>query len=67
MTKLLDGSEHYDSQGNIIDLDLKSRLEEWREQDNSEVKMVLEQLYLIYRMLPELHSLAKKFVIRAKN
>ncbi|MYM60335.1 TIGR01666 family membrane protein [Vibrio sp. OCN044] len=67
LTKLLDGSEHYDSQGNIIDLDLKSRLEEWREQDNNEVKMVLEQLYLIYRMLPELHSLAKKFVIRAKN
>ncbi len=50
-----------------IDLTLKARLEEWRDQDDNSTRMVLQQLYLIYRMLPELHSLAGKFTIRAKN
>ncbi|WP_341662696.1 YccS family putative transporter [Vibrio sp.] len=67
LTKQLNGSEENNFVINNIDLDLKNRLEEWREQDDDSVKMVLEQLYLIYRMLPELHSLAEKFTIRAKN
>ncbi|MEZ8104358.1 YccS family putative transporter [Vibrio cortegadensis] len=44
--------------------DLLARLSEWREEDDSSVRMVLQQLHLIYRMLPELHSLASKFAVR---
>jgi uncharacterized membrane protein (TIGR01666 family) len=51
-------TSHIDSTG------LEKRLEDWREDDHSSAKMVLQQLHLIYRMLPELHSLARKFVIR---
>lgn len=51
----------------INDPNLESRLSEWREEDDSSVKMVLQQLYLIYRMLPELHSLATKFAVRVNH
>lgn len=51
----------------IEDLGLKNRLTEWREEDNSSARMVLQQLHLIYRMLPELHSLAAKFAVRVDN
>ncbi len=52
---------------NIDDSGLKERLTEWREEDNSSARMVLQQLHLIYRMLPELHSLAAKFAVRVEN
>lgn len=48
----------------IDDPALEQRLSEWREEDDSSVRMVLQQLHLIYRMLPELHSLASKFAVR---
>jgi uncharacterized membrane protein YccC len=49
---------------NIDDSGLKERLSEWREEDSSSARLVLQQLHLIYRMLPELHSLAAKFAVR---
>lgn len=51
---------------NTFDPGLDKRLNEWREEDESDVRMVLQQLHLIYRMLPELHSLATKFAVRVK-
>lgn len=48
----------------IDDPALEQRLSEWREEDDGSVRMVLQQLHLIYRMLPELHSLASKFAVR---
>ncbi|KHT47493.1 YccS family putative transporter [Vibrio sinaloensis] len=51
----------------IDDPNLESRLSEWREEDDNSVRMVLQQLYLIYRMLPELHSLAAKFAVRVTH
>ncbi|UUM32608.1 YccS family putative transporter [Vibrio japonicus] len=51
----------------IGDPNLEARLSEWREEDENSVKMVLQQLYLIYRMLPELHSLANKFAVRVSK
>ncbi|SHO55455.1 YccS family putative transporter [Vibrio quintilis] len=42
---------------------LKARLEAWREQDGSSVQLVLQQLYLIHRILPELHHLAGKLYL----
>lgn len=51
----------------IDDPNLEARLAEWREEDENSVRMVLQQLYLIYRMLPELHSLASKFAVRVAN
>ncbi|WP_423841015.1 YccS family putative transporter [Vibrio mytili] len=50
----------------IDDTGLEQRLNEWREEDDSSARMVLQQLHLIYRMLPELHSLANKFASRVK-
>ncbi|MDF4973408.1 YccS family putative transporter [Vibrio parahaemolyticus] len=49
---------------NIHDAGLEQRLNEWRDEDDSSARMVLQQLHLIYRMLPELHSLASKFAVR---
>ena len=51
----------------IDDPAMEARLAEWREEDDNSVKMVLQQLYLIYRMLPELHSLASKFAVRVNQ
>ncbi|MCG9682237.1 YccS family putative transporter [Vibrio sp. Isolate23] len=51
----------------IDDPALEARLAEWREEDDNSAKMVLQQLYLIYRMLPELHSLASKFSVRVNQ
>lgn len=50
----------------ISDPVTETRLAEWRDDDDSSVRMVLQQLHLIYRMLPELHSLASKFAVRVK-
>ncbi|WP_394126163.1 YccS family putative transporter [Vibrio hepatarius] len=51
----------------IDDPALEQRLAEWRDEDDSSVRMVLQQLHLIYRMLPELHSLASKFAVRVNH
>lgn len=51
----------------INDASLEQKLSEWREEDESSVRMVLQQLHLIYRMLPELHSLASKFAVRVDH
>nr|WP_269135244.1 YccS family putative transporter [Vibrio cincinnatiensis] len=48
----------------IDDAGLEKRLAEWREEDDGSARMVLQQLHLIFRMLPELHSLASKFAVR---
>ncbi len=50
----------------IEDTGLEQRLNEWRDEDDSSARMVLQQLHLIYRMLPELHSLASKFAARVQ-
>ncbi|MGD8170481.1 YccS family putative transporter [Vibrio sp. TRT 21S02] len=44
--------------------EIENRLSEWRDEDEHSARMVLQQLHLIYRMLPELHSLANKFAVR---
>lgn len=46
--------------------ELEQRLSEWREDDESSARMVLQQLHLIYRMMPELHSLACKLAMPAQ-
>ncbi|USD68158.1 YccS family putative transporter [Vibrio sp. SCSIO 43136] len=43
------------------DANIEQRLSEWREEDEGSVKLILQQLHLIYRMLPELHQLAAMF------
>ncbi|HDM8046006.1 TPA: TIGR01666 family membrane protein [Vibrio campbellii] len=48
----------------INDTNLEQRLNEWRDEDDHSARMVLQQLHLIYRMLPEVHSLASKFAVR---
>ena len=45
----------------IKDDDTEKRLAQWREEDDNSVRMLLQQLHLIYRMMPELHSLAVLF------
>ncbi|NIY81954.1 YccS family putative transporter [Vibrio hepatarius] len=64
--QLNDHCENCDT-SEIDDPHLEARLSEWREEDENSVRMVLQQLYLIYRMLPELHSLANKFAARITN
>lgn len=51
----------------IDDRALEQRLTEWRDEDDASVRMVLQQLHLVYRMLPELHSLANKFAVRLSH
>lgn len=51
----------------IEETDIEKRLSEWRDEDESSARLVLQQLHLIYRMLPELHSLAAKFAVRVPN
>ncbi|MEZ8824775.1 YccS family putative transporter [Vibrio amylolyticus] len=50
----------------VDELDLGRRLNEWREDEDKSARMVHQQLHLIYRMLPELHSLASKLSVRSK-
>ncbi len=52
---------------NIDDSGLNEKLAQWREEDDSSTRLVLQQLHLIYRMLPELHSLAAKFAVRVPS
>ncbi|MGF1835032.1 YccS family putative transporter [Photobacterium sanguinicancri] len=46
------------------DNELEQRLAQWRDEDCTSARMVLQQLHLIHRMLPELHSLANKLAAR---
>jgi uncharacterized membrane protein (TIGR01666 family) len=48
----------------IDSVGLERRLTDWREDDTSSAKLVLQQLHLIYQMLPELHSLATTLAVR---
>ncbi|ELI6448663.1 YccS family putative transporter [Photobacterium damselae subsp. damselae] len=43
---------------------LEQSLSQWRDDDCESTKMVLQQLHLIQRMLPELHSLTNKLTVR---
>ncbi|MBY6198050.1 YccS family putative transporter [Vibrio hangzhouensis] len=47
-------------QATVDQFDIHRRLLEWRDEDDRSARMVLQQLHLIYRMLPELHTLADK-------
>ncbi|WP_036800368.1 YccS family putative transporter [Photobacterium marinum] len=49
------------------DLELEQRLAQWQDEDCASVRMVLQQLHLIQRMLPELHSLANKLAARTNK
>jgi uncharacterized membrane protein (TIGR01666 family) len=42
----------------IDELTVEKQLSQWRETDNNSARMILQQLHLIYRMMPELHKLA---------
>ncbi|QMV16486.1 YccS family putative transporter [Vibrio spartinae] len=44
----------------IEDAGLEKQLAEWHEEDQGSVRLVLQQLHLIHRILPELHSLTNK-------
>ncbi|MBV1843173.1 MULTISPECIES: YccS family putative transporter [Photobacterium] len=46
---------------------LEQRLAQWRDEDCTSARMVLQQLHLIQRMLPELHSLANKLAARTNT
>ncbi|ARR49649.1 TIGR01666 family membrane protein [Photobacterium damselae subsp. damselae] len=43
---------------------LEQSLSQWRDDDCESTKMVLQQLHLIQRMLPELYSLTNKLTVR---
>lgn len=68
--KILYGQlSNYSAECDFSSLDryeIKARLEEWREDGEESVRMVFQQLHLIYIMLPELHTLASKFATRVK-
>ena len=49
------------------DSELDQRLSLWRDEDSTSARMVLQQLHLIQRMLPELHSLANKLAARTNE
>jgi len=41
--------------------DIEPQLSEWRKNEDDSARLVLQQLHLIYRMLPELQTLTNKF------
>ncbi|WP_413283245.1 YccS family putative transporter [Vibrio sp. MA40-2] len=47
--------------------DIESKLSEWRINEDGSANMVLQQLHLIFRMMPELQSLANTFAKRTKT
>lgn len=65
-TQLNDHCDTCDT-SDIDDSGLEKRLSEWRDEDDSSARMVLQQLHLIHRMLPEMHSLASKFAVRVDS
>ena len=50
----------------IDSVGLQQRLTDWREDDTSSAKLVLQQLHLIYHTLPELHALAAKLALGSR-
>ncbi len=49
------------------DVDLDQRLGQWRDEDWHPVRMVLQQLHLIHRMLPEMHKLVDQLAPEVKK
>ncbi|GHA60685.1 membrane protein [Photobacterium aphoticum] len=62
LAEQLDGNQC--TQAPESDSELEQRLGQWRDEDCTSARMVLQQLHLIQRMLPELHSLANKLAAR---
>ncbi|MGF1679995.1 YccS family putative transporter [Photobacterium minamisatsumaniensis] len=62
LAEQLDGN--HCAQAPIADSELEQRVSQWRDEDCTSIRMVLQQLHLIQRMLPELHSLANKLAAR---
>ncbi|WP_407702407.1 YccS family putative transporter [Vibrio algarum] len=61
---------HNDTQSQIneqIYSDIETKLSAWRQDEEGSARMVLQQLHLIYRMLPELQSLANKLAKRNRK
>lgn len=48
-----------------LEASLGKHLERWREEESSSARMVLQQLHLIYRMLPEMHQLTNELAAKA--
>ncbi|CAH0529637.1 YccS family putative transporter [Vibrio hippocampi] len=51
----------------VDQFDIHRRLVEWRDDDDRSARMVLQQLHLIYRLLPELHNLANHLADQAPS
>ncbi|MGB7994481.1 MAG: hypothetical protein WCF45_00020, partial [Photobacterium halotolerans] len=49
------------------DSSLEQALATWREGDDQSVRLILQQLFLIQRMMPELYSLANKLAARTQQ
>ncbi|MDO6581149.1 YccS family putative transporter [Photobacterium sp. 2_MG-2023] len=49
------------------DSSLEQALTTWREGDDQSVRLILQQLFLIQRMMPELYSLANKLAARTQQ
>ncbi|MGL6261836.1 YccS family putative transporter [Vibrio sp. WXL210] len=49
------------------DASIERRLSEWHTEDESSARMLLEQMHLIYRMMPEMHTLASRFTTLATS
>ncbi|MFC1235362.1 YccS family putative transporter [Vibrio sp. F74] len=64
-TQLFNDCESLINQQNYSDIE--GKLSEWRKDEEGSARMVLQQLHLIYRMLPELQSLANNFANRSKT
>lgn len=54
---------HHDKVSELPHTEIEEKLSEWRDHDNRSVSLILQQLHLIYRMLPEFHQLARKFSV----
>ncbi len=67
LRKQLDAHAEVTDLAVISQSDIELKLSEWREEDDSAVRLVLQQLHLIYRMLPELESLGNKFAARVTH
>lgn len=65
LAKQLDGNQCAEAPD--TDIEMEQRLAQWRDEDCTSVRMVLQQLHLIQRMLPELHSLANKLAARTRK
>ncbi len=46
---------------------IETRFIQWQESEDDSARMVLQQLHLIYQMLPELHELANALAVKTSN